>query len=100
VQELSQFLISYGAYLESQGIVYDQQENELTIDWYQMVAEFMYWAQTGWDDGSIVTLNPSAKLLKINKDSNVVQPLTFRQTNFVLNQNLYPIQLNDLSIIR
>lgn len=100
LQDLSQFLINYGAYLETQGVVFDQQENELTVDWYQMVSEFMYWAQTGWEVGSITTLNPGAKFLKIDKDSNIVQPLTFQKLNFVLNQNLYPIQIKDLSILR
>ena len=38
--------------------------------------------------------------MTINKDSNVVQPLTIQQQNFILNQNLYPIQSVDLNIIR
>lgn len=100
LQDLSQFLINYGAYLETQGMIFDQQENELTVDWYQMVAELLYWAQTGWENGSIVTLNPIAKYLKINKDGSIVQPLTLQQSNFVLNQNLYPIQIKDLNILR
>ena len=100
VQEVSQFVAGYGAYLESQGMIFDSIEFGLEINWKQMVAEFLYWAQTGWQEGSIVTLNPSATLLKIDKDNNIVQPLTLRQTNFVLNQNLYPIQSMDMSIIR
>ena len=100
VQEVSQFLSDYGAYLVSLGMQFNEQENELTLDWDQMISEFVYWSQTGWEPGSVVTLNPSAKTLTINKDSHIVQPLTLQQTNFVLNQNLYPIQINDLAIIR
>jgi hypothetical protein len=100
VQEGSQFIASYGAYLVDKGLVLDQTENGLTLNWEQMVAEFMYWAQMGWEVGSIVTLNPSATLLSINKDSNVVQPLTIQKQNFVLNQNLYPIQMSNLSVVR
>jgi len=100
VQEVAQFLADYGAYLVSLGMQFQDLENELEINWNQMIAEFMYWAQTGWAAGSIVTLNPAAKSLVINKDSNIVQPLTIQQSNFVLNQNLYPIQLNDMSIVR
>ena len=100
VQEVSQFLESYGKYLESQGVVFDLIESGLEVNWRQMVAEYLYWAQVGWEIGSIANMNPAAKLLTINKDSNIVQPLTLRQHNFVLNQNLYPIQSVDLSVVR
>lgn len=99
-QEVSQFLADYGAYLTSLGMKFEDTESGLEINWPQMIAEFLYWAQTGWSAGSIVTLNPSAKKLSIDKDSNIVQPLTLQQSNFILNQNLYPIQTNDLSIVR
>jgi len=100
VQQVSQFLVSYGEYLRSQGVLFDQIENGIPINWSQMVAEFLYWAQTGWEIGSITTINPAATLLAIDKESRIVQPLTVRQTNFILNQNLYPIQNTDLSIVR
>lgn len=100
IQEASQFLIDYGAYLTYAGMKFEDQEAELTINWPQMVAEFLYWAQTNWSVGSVVTLNPSARQLTIDKDSNIVQPLTLQQQNFVLNQNLYPIQTKDLCIDR
>jgi len=100
VTEVSQFLLSYGAYLESRGAIFNDQIQNLVINWTQMVAEFLYWSQIGWSVGSVVTLNPSAEKLTIDKESLVVEPLTYAQTNFVLNNNLYPIQNKDLSIIR
>ena len=100
VQEVSQFLASYGKYLENQGVKFDQIENGVPVVWTQMVAEFLYWSQTGWEVGSITTLNPSANTFTIDKDSYIVQPLTLRQLNFVLNQNLYPIQSVDLAVVR
>ena len=100
VQEVAQFLESYGRYLASQGVLFDQIESGLKVSWRQMVAEYLYWAQSGWETGSIVNINPAADLISINKDSYIVQPLTLQQQNFVLNQNLYPIQSVDLSIVR
>ena len=100
LQEVALFLVSYGQYLEQQGMVFEQNENGVPVTWKQMVAEFLYWSQIGWEIGSITTLNPAATLLAINKDSNIVQPLTLKQQNFVLNSNLYPIQSVDLSINR
>jgi len=100
VQQVAQFLDGYGRYLASQGVLFEQIESGLTVSWRQMVAEYLYWAQSGWEVGSIVNINPAANLISINKDSYIVQPLTLQRQNFVLNQNLYPIQSTDLSIIR
>jgi hypothetical protein len=100
VQEVCEFISAYGAYLISQGMKFEYLENQITVNWEQMCAEFMYFAQTGWEPLSVITLNPSAYRLTIDKDSNIVQPLTLQQFNFVLNENLYPIQLQDLNIIR
>jgi len=100
VQEVAQFLSSYGKYLENQGMKFDQIENGIPVNWAQMIAEFLYWSQIGWEIGSITTINPSASTLVIDKDSSVVQPLTVRQRNFVLNQNLFPIQSIDLNVVR
>jgi len=100
VQEVAQFLESYGRYLVSQGALFEQIESGIVVNWRQMVAEFVYWSQTGWEIGSIVNINPAATLLTINKDSNIVQPLTLHKHNFILNQNLYPIASTDLSVVR
>ena len=100
IQQVSQFLDGYGRYLASQGVLFEQIESGLTVSWRQMVAEYLYWAQSGWEVGSIININPAANLISINKDSYIVQPLTLQRQNFVLNQNLYPIQSVDLSIVR
>jgi len=100
IQSVAQFIASYGAYLQSQGLLFDEIENGIEINFRQLTGEFIYWALTGWEIGNIVTLNPAANKLYFNKDSNIVQPLTIQNNNFILNQNLYPIQLNDLSIER
>ena len=99
-QELAQFLGSYGDYLTKQGVLFDQIESGIDINWRQITAEFLYWAQSGWEDSSLINLNPAANVIAIDKDSYVVQPLTLQKQNFVLNQNLYPIQSSDLSVVR
>lgn len=99
-QDLAQFLISYGKCLESKGMLFNDVQNGIPITWTQMVYEFLYWIQTGWSNGSVITLNPAATTLDVDQPSALVQPLTIQQQNFVLNQNLYPIRLNDLCINR
>ncbi len=100
VQEVAQFIMSYGAWLKSKGMIFDEIQNGLEVTWQQMINEFLYWTQTGWENGSVITLNPSATVLKVDKESTIVQPLTVQQQNFILNQNLYPIQLDNLCVQR
>jgi hypothetical protein len=99
-QEVAQFLASYSAQLRSQGMLFDEIVSGIEINWDLMIGEFLYWSQMGWEVGSIVSLNPAATILKINKESAIVQPLTVQQTNFILNQNLYPIQAKDMCVFR
>ena len=58
VQEVAQFLGAYGNHLETQGMKFDQIENGIPVTWTQMINEFLYWAQIGWEVGSITTINP------------------------------------------
>jgi len=100
VQDVAQFMLNYGAYTISLGAKYETQLNGIEINWETMVAEFLYWAQIGWVIGATLNCNPAALSLEIDKESHVVQPLTLYKENFVLNQNLFPIQLSNLSIVR
>jgi hypothetical protein len=99
-QEVAQFLLSYAAYLKSRGMIFDTIENGREVNWELMVQDFLYWIQLGWEVGSVITLNPAANNIKIDKESTVVEPLTVQQQNFILNQDLYPIPLNNLNVFR
>ena len=100
LQQLAQFLASYGHYLVRKGMVFDNIENAVELNWELMIKEYLYWAQYNWEQGSILTVNPAAQTLKIEKESDIVQPLTIEQENFLLNQNLYQIAIKDLNIER
>ena len=100
VQTLSQFLMSYGKYLNDQGVQFQLIEEGIQVDWDQMCRQFLYWAQTGWEVGSTININPVASVIQIDKESTVVQPLTLQQQNFLLNQDLYPLQPTDISVVR
>jgi hypothetical protein len=99
-QALAEFINSYGNYLSSQGLEFNQVENNLILNWNQMIQEVLAWIQAGWETGSILNINPLAKKIVINKENAIVQPLTLQAQNYVLNQNLIPIQIKDMSIIR
>lgn len=100
VSGLCEFVKGYGKFLERQGVVFTDIENSLELNWNQMIAEMLYWIQSGWEVGSTINVNPSANVITVQKDSHIVQPLTIQNQNFVLNQNLIPIQLKDLGVYR
>jgi len=100
IQEVAQFIMSYNAYLTDKGMKFNEIEAGTEINWDLMVKQFMYWTQVGWEDGSLITLNPAATDLVFDKEGSIVQPLTIQQQNFILNQDLYPIQINTLCITR
>ena len=100
IQEVAQFIMSYSAYLIDKGMKFNEVEDGTEINWELMVKQFMYWTQVGWDDGSLITLNPAATDLVFDKEGSIVQPLTIQQQNFILNQDLYPVQINTLCINR
>jgi hypothetical protein len=100
IQEVAQFLSSYGAWTQSKGMIFQEIEGGTEVNWRLMIQEFMYWTQTGWSEGSVITLNPAATVLELDKESTIVQPLTVQNQNFILNQNLYPVQLNNICVLR
>ena len=57
-----------------------------------MAQEFLYWAGQSWTVGSIINLNPSANVLKLEKPNSVVESLANENINDVmLNQNFGPL---------
>ena len=98
--DLCYFMKGYGEYLTQQGIQFNDVENGLELNWNQMIIELMYWINTGWEVGSTVNINPCANVITVDKENTVVQPLTIHKENFILNQNLIPIQIKDMSVTR
>jgi hypothetical protein len=100
IQGISEFLRAYGKNLENLGVVFDEIKDNETLDWTRMIKEFLNWAQQSWEIGSTISLNPSANVFKVFKEGLVVQPMTIGHENYVLNQNLFPIQRTDYTVYR
>lgn len=100
MQGVSEFLVNYGRHLIDQGVRFDFAEGTIVYNWQQMVREFLYWSQQGWAVGSTISLNPDACEFSVLREGLVVQPLTVQQDNFILNQNLLPLQSQNAAIIR
>ena len=95
------FLLSYGAYLSGQGLSFVVQENGYTLDWKQMAQEFLYFAEQGWAQGTIINLNPSATQLISFKAGAVVDSIvTYTPENLVLDQNRQAFNARNLIVQR
>ena len=98
---VADFLLSYGALLQQQGVVFDQMENGYVIDWNQMVSEFLYWSGQGWAEGSIINLNSAASQVSVVRPGAIVDSIALQTTeNIVLNADRTPFATRDLVVER
>jgi hypothetical protein len=98
---VADFLLSYGALLESQGLVFDSRENGRTLNWNQMAQEFLYWANQGWQTGSVINLNPTATSLTAFKEQAIVDSVIAQTPeNLILDQNRNTLPVRDLVVDR
>ena len=98
---VADFLLSYGALLQQQGLIFDQMENGYQLDWNQMVSEFLYWSGQGWADGSIINLNPGATQVIVERPGAIVDSIALQTTeNMVLNADRTPFATRDLVVER
>ena len=95
------FILSYGKYLETQGLIFNDQENGYTLNWKQMAAEFLYFSQQGWADGTLINLNPVATTLKAYRAGAVVDTIvSMTPENMLLDQNRGVLPTRDLIVDR
>ena len=95
------FILSYGEYLKTQGLIFDDQENGYTLNWSQMAAEFLYFSQQGWAEGTMINLNPVATTLKAYRPGAIVDTIISRTPeNMLLDQNRGTLPTRDLIVQR
>lgn len=95
------FIASYGALLESQGLEFTNRENGYTLTWMQMAEEFVYWSQQGFAVGSIINLNPGAQSIAIEKPQAIVDNIfVYGPDNVIQNQNKQALPTRELVVDR
>lgn len=98
---VADFLLSYGALLQQQGMVFTNIENGYVLDWNQMVSEFLYWSNQGWAPGSIINLNPNASQFLVEKPGAIVDSIAAQTVeNMILTANGTQFPTRDLVIDR
>ena len=73
-QQVINFLVGYGKYLESQGFIFDRFSNEIREinNWETSAKEFLYWTRQGWAPGSAITLSPGADGFVLKTSNSVI----------------------------
>ena len=103
-QEVYDFLISYGRWLENNGWVFDtvNQDSGNVINWRQSAKDFMYWSQGNWDNGNFVALSPAANGVKFRQDFGSIQYVngTIGGTYPVLDKLGQPIETQNVEVLR
>lgn len=76
-QQVVDFLISYGRYLKSRGLLFDEFNQTLgqLQDWELSAKEFLTWTEQGWATGNIIVLSPLSNTLKLNYQDAVVDKI-------------------------
>jgi hypothetical protein len=86
-QQVVDFLISYGRYLESQGFIFDNLLPDLLTknDWSLAAKEFLFFSQQGWDDTTVIGLSPVGGSIEFNNGFSVVDAISngFNSTRII-----------------
>ena len=77
IQDVTDFLLGYGHYLESQGFKFNKFSNELkeTLNWTNAVKEFLFWTTQEWTPGSAITVSPAADGFELDTNNSIVGKL-------------------------
>ena len=77
IQDVTDFLLGYGKWLETQGFSFNKFSNELkeTLNWQNAVREFLFWTTQEWAPGSAITVSPAADGFELDTKDAVVGQL-------------------------
>lgn len=103
IQQLSDFLISYERFLVTAGFSFTEFDPDLQEprNFRTSVKEFLHWSQQGWDNGTIIVLNPTANSIILLSIGTVVDEVANTSTTGkILDQNFAPIKSANFNIIR
>jgi hypothetical protein len=74
IQDVVDFILGYGAYLESQGFKFDDYNSNLKLveNWETSAKEFAFWTTQNWAAGSALSISPAANNLNFSSDISVI----------------------------
>jgi hypothetical protein len=77
IQDVVDFLLGYGKYLESLGFKFDKFNDRLEtiVDWKTAAREFAFWTTQNWETGAAISLSPAANNLEFESEYSVVDDI-------------------------
>lgn len=102
-QDVIEFLIGYGRYLEGQGMVFEDFNNQLNTqqDWILSSQEFLTWSQQGWRTGSVIVLSPVSNTINVYSTDGTVDFVENSSAGSkILDQNFNVIKNTDFTVVR
>ena len=103
VDEVIDFLISYGRFLTSQGFVFQGRVGSIgeTKTWLMSAKEFLTWERQGWAVGNLIVLAPAFDMVELVLDNATIGKIPPRyKKSRLLDQNFNTISNKDVEISR
>lgn len=74
IQEVFNFIMGYGTWLENQGFVFDTVLNDLEVvaNWLLAGKEFLFWTSQSWNVNSVISLAPFAAKVVFENSTAIV----------------------------
>ena len=85
-QDVVDFLLGYSEYLQSKGFVFEYYKDteNVVYDWVHSVREFLFWTLFRLDEGSVISLSPSANYLELKSEYSVVGDINNGPNDYTL----------------
>ena len=103
VQDVYDFIVGYGKWLESKGFVFDEFNQDLSqvLDWNFTAKEFLFWTTQNWAVNSVITLSPFANKIVFRSDVGIVDSIvnTFQEYSIIA-ANGAPFSKTNFTIVR
>ena len=103
-QEVINFLLGYGHYLEAQGWKFEDTAptQDDILDWSYSAREFATWSQTRWQENTQIALSPAAQNLVLSHNTRFFGRLdtTFLSRTYLLDENSRRIDFKDTEVVR
>ena len=103
IQEVYDVILGYGAYLETQGFIFDEFNADLNemLDWKFTGKEFLYWTTQNWADGNLITLSPFANYIKYNFPNSIVDNISTGKYQYsLLKADGKPYPIDKFTMVR
>lgn len=103
IQQVADFLISYGRFLVGQGFLFNQYDGTLNDqrNWELSIKEFLAWEAQGWKDGNVLILSPTFDRIELNTPGATVDYISnVTNGNKVLNQNFAVVKSTEFTVNR